>query len=139
MTKPSIRARDAKLGIEFIADELQAAARIEGKELSRTQAMNQAKNQMGDLNISTMRIKEALSREARASGLFIPAAGEFDSETREDISQGVEAVTQSAPMQQLRSGVGNLQQQLPAVAAQAQQAVSPLREIEINKLMTGRP
>ena len=128
MTKPSIRARDAKIGIEFIADELQAAARIEGKELSRTQAMNQAKNQMGDLNISTMRIKEALSREARASGLFIPAAGEFDSETREDISQGVEAVTQSAPMQQLRSGVGNLQQQLPAVAAQAQQAVNPLRQ-----------
>jgi len=83
---------------------------------------------MGDLNISTMRIKEALSREARASGLFIPAAGEFDSETREDISQGVEAVTQSAPMQQLRSGVGNLQQQLPAVAAQAQQVVNPLRQ-----------
>tara|TARA_R110000737_G_scaffold21508_2_gene39981 strand:+ start:88 stop:468 length:381 start_codon:yes stop_codon:yes gene_type:complete len=126
------------LGIQVIADELQAAARQEGKELSRAQATRQARNQMGDLPVSAMQIKEALAREARASGLFIPAAGQVDSEFREDLSQGIEAPLRSAPAQALRSGVSAVQQQLPEVAAQAQQ-MNPLRQMEINKLMTGRP
>ena len=134
MTKPKIRARDAKMGIQIIADELQAAARQEGRELSRALATRQAQKQMGDLPLSSMQIKEALSREARASGLFIPAAGEADSEFREDVSQGIDAVSQSAPGQALRSGVGAIQQQIPAAAAAAQQ-MNPLREIEQNKLM----
>jgi len=114
MTKPKIRARDAKIGIEIIADELQAAARQEGKELSRVQATRQARNQMGDLPVSAMQIKEALAREARASGLFIPAAGQADSEFREEISQGIDAISRSAPAQALRSGVGSFPQGLPA-------------------------
>jgi hypothetical protein len=114
MTKPKIRARDAKIGIEIIADELQAAARQEGKELSRAQATRQARNQMGDLPVSAMQIKEALAREARASGLFIPAAGQADSEFREEISQGIDAISRSAPAQALRSGVGSFPQGLPA-------------------------
>tara|TARA_R110002020_G_scaffold524_1_gene2600 strand:+ start:1057 stop:4431 length:3375 start_codon:yes stop_codon:yes gene_type:complete len=138
MTKPTIRARDAKLGIEIIADELQTIAQQQGKSLSRAQARNQAKNQMGDLPISLMRVKEALSREARASGLFIPASGQIDSEIREDISEGLEAVSQSAPVEALRSGVKSIQQQMPDTATAAQQ-VNPLRQIEMNKLMTGRP
>jgi hypothetical protein len=125
MTKPQIRARDAKLGIEIIADEIQAVARMEGKELSRAQASRQAKSQMGDLHISAMQLKEALAREARASGLFIPAAGQVDSEFREDVLGGLEAASQSAPAQALRSGVQDIRQQLPAVAAQAQQGISP--------------
>jgi len=37
-------------------------------------------------------------------------------------------------MQQLRSGVGNLQQQLPAVADQAQQVVNPLRQAMLDEM-----
>jgi hypothetical protein len=89
---------------------------------------------MGDLPLSAMQIKEALSREARASGLFIPAAGEADSEFREDVSQGIDVVSQSAPAQALMSGVNDVQQQIPDAAAAAQQ-MSPLRQIEQNKLL----
>jgi hypothetical protein len=134
MTKPKIRARDAKMGIQIIADELQAAARQEGRELSRALATRQAQKKMGDLPLSAMQIKEALSREARASGLFIPAAGEADSEFREDVSQGIDVVSQSAPAQALMSGVNDVQQQIPDAAAAAQQ-MSPLRQIEQNKLL----
>ena len=127
MTKPQIRARDAKIGIDIIADELQAAAILEGRTLSRNQAQNQAKNQMGDLPISAMEIKEALAREARASGLFIPIAEQLDSETRENVSQTLQpAVNAAAPV------VQDIRRQAAPFAAQAQQAgtdfVAPIRQ-----------
>jgi hypothetical protein len=43
-------------------------------------------------------------------------------------------VSQSAPARALSSGVGAIQQQIPAAAAAAQQ-MNPLRQIEQNKLM----
>jgi hypothetical protein len=138
MTKPRIRARDAKLGIETIADELQVAARQEGKELSRIQARRQAQSQMGDLPISAMQIKEALAREARASGLFIPAAGQVDAEVREDLGKVVDAVSQSAPAQDLIRGFDSARERIQIPVAQPPQVppqVNPLRQLEIDKMM----
>ena len=133
MTKPKIRARDAKIGIDIIADELQAAAILEGRTLSRNQAQNQAKNQMGDLPISAMEIKEALAREARASGLFIPIAEQLDSETRENVSQTLQpAVNAAAPI------VQDIRRQAAPFAAQAQQAgtdfVNPIRQTMLDEM-----
>jgi hypothetical protein len=103
MTKPTIRARDAKRGLNIIADEIQAMGRQEGREISRSQAMAQARNQFGigvdgELSVSSLRIREALRREARSAGLFIPAAGGVDQETRERVGTAV------APIREIVAG-----------------------------------
>lgn len=134
MTSPSIRATDLKAGIRALTDDILAKARADGISLTRKQANAAAKKQLGNLSVLRRRFREIAGIEARVIGLT-EASGSLDQDTREGIRQNVsQAVDVARPIFQ------NIQQQLPNIpAAQAQQAVSPLREIEINKLMTGRP
>ena len=108
MTKPNIRARDARRGLNIIADELQQNAVREGRELSRSQAISQARNQFGigikgELSLASMTLREALSREARAVGISIPLASTVDSESRRGIGEAVSFVEQ--PIRQAVEGL----------------------------------
>ena len=87
-----------------------------------------------------LELRERVAQEARAVAASLQvqqldqdtrkAAGEF---VQENITQPIRQMGRmAAPV------IQDIQQQLPEVAAQAQQ-MNPLREIEINKLMTGRP
>ncbi len=125
MTSPSIRATDLKAGIRALTDDILAKARADGVNLTRKQANDAAKKQLGNLSVFRRRLREIAGTEARVIGLT-KASESLDPDTREGIRQNVsQAVDVARPM------VQNLQQQLPeipAAAAQAQQAVDPLRQ-----------
>jgi hypothetical protein len=132
MTKPTIRARDARRGLNIIADELQQTAVQEGKQLSRSQALSQARNQFGigvngELGLASMTIREALSRESRAIGISIPSAGVIDSETRTNIGESVN---------KLRGVTSPMIESITETAQTgASDASNVLRQIEQNKLL----
>jgi hypothetical protein len=126
MTKPQIRARDARLGERIIANEIQEAARLEGRVVTRSQALKQAKNEMGDLNLSIMQLKEALWREARATGVSLPAARAQET-VGETVEEVVEPRGRQLPTAQPPQGI-------PVPGAQPPQ-VNPLRQLEIDKMM----
>ena len=125
MTSPSIRATDLKAGIRALTDDILAKARADGISLTRKQANAAAKKQLGNLSVLRRRFREIAGIEARVIGLT-EASGSLDQDTREGIRQNVsQAVDVARPI------VQNLQQQLPnipAAAAQAQQAANPLRQ-----------
>ena len=132
MTKPIIRARDARRGLNIIADELQQTAVQEGKQLSRSQALSQARNQFGigvngELGLASMTIREALSRESRAIGITIPSAGVIDSETRTNIGKAIN---------QLRGVTSPMIESITETAQTGtSDAANVLRQIEQNKLL----
>jgi len=127
MTKPQIRARDARLGERIIADEIQEAARLEGRVLTRSQALKQAKNEMGDLNLSIMQLKEALWRETRAAGVSLPAARAQET-VEETVEEVIEPRGPRLPTTRPPQGI-----QVPGT--QPPQVMSPLRQLEIDKMM----
>lgn len=132
LTRPNIRAGELKKGIRALADDLMAKARADGVTLTRQQATAEAKKQLGNLSVFRRQVNDVIGKELRLISSTY-ASGSLDPDTRreigETVSQGVEAV---------RPVVQDIQQQIPA-AAQAAQEMNPLRQQEINKLMTGRP
>ena len=81
-----------------------------------------------------MELKDRLYQQAR---LIAATSLAPDSDTREQVSQGVEAVkSQAQPViQQMQPVVQQIQQQLP----NASQATSALRQAELNKLLGVTP
>jgi len=132
LTRPNIRAGELKKGIRALADDLMAKAKADGVTLTRQQATAEAKKQLGNLSVFRRQVNDVIGKELRLINSTY-ASGSLDPDTRreigETVSQGVEAV---------RPVVQDIQQQIPA-AAQAAQEMNPLRQQEINKLMTGRP
>ena len=87
-----------------------------------------------------LELRERIAQEGRAVVSSLQAQ-QMDSDTRREAGDFVrtnvvqpvrEVFQQAAPI------VENVQQQIPA-AAQAAQEMNPLRQQEINKLLTGRP
>ena len=132
LTRPNIRAGELKKGIRALADDLMAKAKADGVTLTRQQATAEAKKQLGNLSVFRRQVNDVIGKELRLISSTY-ASGSLDPDTRreigETVSQGVDAV---------RPVVHDIQQQIPA-AAQAAQEMNPLRQQEINKLMTGRP
>jgi hypothetical protein len=132
LTRPNIRAGELRKGIRALADDLMAKAKADGVTLTRQQATAEAKKQLGNLSVFRRQVNDVIGKELRLISSTY-ASESLDPDTRreigETVSQGIEAV---------RPVVQDIQQQIPA-AAQAAQEMNPLRQQEINKLMTGRP
>ena len=143
MTKPFIRARDAKRGLNIIADDLQKNAVREGRTLSRSQARSQARNEFGigikgELGLASMTIREALAREARFLGVSMPLASGIDSEARESVSEAVgQARDMASPF--INQAVTEIPTAAPPLQNQANEARQVLRQQEINKLLGIQP
>jgi len=136
MTKPAIRARDAKRGLNIIADELQENALREGRSLSRNQALSQARNEFGvgikgELGLASMTIREALAREARFLGISMPLASVMDSETRANLSEATDQAQNV--ISPLISQVGGEMEEAGQILRR--QEMNPLRQVEQNKLL----
>jgi hypothetical protein len=136
MTKPAIRARDAKRGLNIIADELQENALREGRSLSRNQALSQARNEFGvgikgELGLASMTIREALAREARFLGISMPLASVMDSETRANLSEATDQARNV--ISPLISQVGGEMEEAGQILRR--QEMNPLRQVERNKLL----
>ena len=136
MTKPAIRARDAKRGLNIIADELQENALREGRSLSRNQALSQAGNEFGvgikgELGLASMTIREALAREARFLGISMPLASVMDSETRANLSEATDQAQNV--ISPLISQVGGEMEEAGQILRR--QEMNPLRQVEQNKLL----
>tara|TARA_R110002051_G_scaffold16423_2_gene49615 strand:- start:1232 stop:4651 length:3420 start_codon:yes stop_codon:yes gene_type:complete len=132
MTRPNIKASDYKAGVKALTDDIISKAKADGANISREQASSMAKEQLGGLSSLRLRLKEIAAAEAR---LFssTKASEATGPEQRQAVGQLLSgAARAAAPV------IQDIQQQLPEVAAQAQQ-MNPLRQMEINKLMTGRP
>ena len=65
MTSPNIRATELKAGIKALADDIFSKARADGINITRKQANDAAKKQLGNLSILKRRISEIVAAEAR--------------------------------------------------------------------------
>ena len=128
LTRPNIRAGELRKGIRALADDLMTKARADGVKLTRKDAITEAKKQLGNLSVFKRQVNDVIGKELRLISSTY-ASGSLDPDTRrkinETMSQGVEAV---------RPIVQDIQQQIPAAAAAAQQ-MNPLRQVEQNKLL----
>jgi hypothetical protein len=128
MTRPNIRASELKSGIKALSDDILAKAQADGVKLTRKQATDAAKKQLGDLSILRRRFTEIVGAESRIMGAT-SASGSIDSDDRKAMGEAISGVVDAA-----RPVVQDIQQQIPDAAAAAQQ-MNPLRQIEQNKLM----
>ena len=128
MTRPNIRASELKSGIKALSDDILAKAQADGVKLTRKQATDAAKKQLGDLSILRRRFTEIVGAESRIMGAT-SASGSIDSDDRKAMGEAISGVVDAA-----RPVVEDIRQQIPDAAAAAQQ-MNPLRQIEQNKLM----
>jgi len=147
MTKPTIRAGDAKKGIKVLTDEIVRNAKRDGVSISRKAATQQAKKQLGltgakgETTVGSLRLKALIAREIRAIASLQAAQG-LDAESREAISD-----VASTGMNMANQAIGQVAPQLqqPAPQQSAPQPAPPppvrnvLRDIEMNKLFGVSP
>ena len=128
MTRPNIRASELKNGIRALTDDIMAKARADGLTITRKQANDAAKQQFGNLSVLRRRFTELAAADARLIA-STKASESTGPEQRQAVGQAITGAASAA-----RPVVQNIQQQLPAAAAQVQQ-MNPLRQIEQNKLL----
>ena len=125
MTSPNIRATELKSGIKALADDIFSKATADGINITKKQANDAAKKQLGNLSIFTRRISEIVAAEARiiSSAKTSEAIGpEQRRAVRGVASQAVDVV---------RPVAQEIQAQIPEASAGA----NVLRQIEQNKLL----
>ena len=128
MTRPNIRASELKNGIRALTDDIMAKARADGLTITRKQANDAAKQQFGNLSVLRRRFTELAAADARLIA-STKASESTGPEQRQAVGQAISGAASAA-----RPVVQNIQQQLPAAAAQVQQ-MNPLRQVEQNKLL----
>ena len=150
MTKPTIRAKEAKEGIKVITNEILQNAKRDGISITRKAATQQAKKQLGltgakgETTVGSLRLREMIAREVRAIAL-LEASQSLDAENREAISDvartGADMATRAAGQV-----IPQLQQPAPAPqpAPEPPTTTQPpvrnvLRDIEMNKLFGVTP
>jgi hypothetical protein len=65
LTRPNIRAKDLKEGIRGLTDDIMSKAKADGLTITREQATDSAKKQLGDLSVFRRRLSELAAMEAR--------------------------------------------------------------------------
>ena len=155
MTKPQIRAKDAKKGIKVFTDEILRNAERDGVSITRKEAAAQAKKQLGlsggpgETTVGSLRLKEMIARETRAI-MTLEASQGLDTENRQAIAGAA-----STGMDTVNQAVGQVVPQLqlqqpppppppPPVQGPPPMAPQPpvrdvLRDIEMNKLFGVSP
>tara|TARA_R110002074_G_scaffold46322_2_gene119290 strand:- start:5876 stop:9340 length:3465 start_codon:yes stop_codon:yes gene_type:complete len=128
LTKPNIRAGELRKGIRALADDLMAKARADGVKLTRKDAITEAKKQLGNLSVFRRQVNDVIGKELRLITSTY-SSGAVDSDDRRAVGETVSGAIDAA-----RPVVQDIRQQIPNAAAAAQQ-MSPLRQVEQNKLM----
>ena len=102
MTKPTIRAKDYKAGLNAISERIMKQAAADGRTITKKQAEAQARNELGELNIAGMRLRELAWAEARMISA-LQTSRAIDSESRKSIGEAVSVVEQ--PIRQAVEGL----------------------------------
>jgi len=102
MTKPTIRAKDYKAGLNAISERIMKQAAADGRTITKKQAEAQARNELGELNIAGMRLRELAWAEARMISA-LQTSRAIDSESRKSIGEAVSFVEQ--PIRQAVEGL----------------------------------
>ena len=129
MTRPNIRASELRQGIKSLSDDIMSKAKADGVDITRKQAIDSAKKQLGNLNYMRIRLEELVANEARIMGAT-KSSEATDAESRQGMVDFVSEIGDS-----VQPVVQDIQQQLP----DASQATSALRQIELNKLLGVTP
>ena len=130
MTRPTIRASELQSGIRALSDDILAKARADGVSMTRKQATEEAKKQLGNLSVLRRRFTELAVAEARIMSATKASESTGPEERRvmgEAASGVVDYVRPIA--QDIRTQVPAVQNinvpGLPANAAAPAQTVSP--------------
>ena len=102
MTKPTIRAKDYKAGLNAISERIMKQAAADGRTITKKQAEAQARNELGELNIAGRRLRELAWAEARMISA-LQTSRAIDSESRKSIGEAVSFVEQ--PIRQAVEGL----------------------------------
>ena len=131
VTRPNIRAGELKKGIKALSDDIIAKAKADGVNVTRKQATEEAKKQLGDLSVLRLRFKQLAGSEARLLGATA-ASGSVDADTRRSVGEGISQAAEA-----VGPATQQLQQQASNLASSGQ--VDALRQMELNKLLGMTP
>lgn len=133
MTRPNIRASEYKRGLRGLTDDILAKAKADGVTITRKQANDSAKQQLGDLSIFRRRLTELASAEMRIMASSKASSG-LDADNRRAMGDMVnQAIGQAQPViQQAGQAVQQATQPAPPVQgpppmAPNQQSMQALR------------
>ena len=153
MTRPNIRASEYKRGLRGLTDDILAKAKADGVTITRKQANNEAKKQLGDLSILRRRLTELVGAEMRIMASS-KASGSLEADNRRAMGNMVNQAIAQPIVQQASQAVQQATQQPappvqgpPPVAPAPQPAPiapdyshpNPLYQAEINKLLGVSP
>ena len=127
VTKPNIRAGELKAGIRGLSENIMAQAKADGVNITKKEAVKEAKRQLGDLSVLRLRLKQLVGSESRLIGAT-SASGSVDADTRREVGEAVSGAAEA-----VGPALQDVQQQASNLAASEQG--NPLRQLELNKLL----
>ena len=129
ITRPNIRASELRQGIKSLSDDIMSKAKADGVDITRKQAIDSAKKQLGNLNYMRIRLEELVANEARIMGAT-KSSEATDAESRQGMVDFVSEIGDS-----VQPIVQDIQQQIPSTS----RARQVLEEIEQKKLLGAIP
>ena len=127
VTKPNIRAGELKAGIKGLSESIMAQAKADGVNITKKQAVDEAKRQLGNLSLTRIRLKQFIGSESRLIGSTL-ASGSMDADNRRAARETASEATKA-----FDPALQGIQQQTSSLAASGQ--ANPLRQAELNKLL----
>ncbi len=127
VTRPNIRAGELKAGIRGLSESIMAQARADGVNITKKEAVKEAKKQLGDLSVLRLRLKQLVGSESRIIGATA-ASGSVDADTRREVGERISGAAEA-----VGPALQDVQQQASSLAASGQG--NPLRQLELNKLL----
>jgi hypothetical protein len=127
VTRPNIRAGELKAGIRGLSENIMAQAKADGVNITKKEAVKEAKRQLGDLSVLRLRLKQLVGSESRLIGATA-ASGSVDADTRREVGEAVSGAAEA-----VGPALQDVQQQASSLAASGQG--NPLRQLELNKLL----
>ena len=127
VTKPNIRAGELKAGIKGLSENIMAQAKADGVNITKKQAVDEAKRQLGNLSLTRIRLKQFIGSESRLIGSTL-ASGSMDADNRRAARETASEATKA-----FDPALQGVQQQASSLAASGQ--ANPLRQAELNKLL----
>ena len=127
VTRPNIRAGELKAGIKGLSESIMAQAKADGVNITKKQAVDEAKRQLGNLSLTRIRLKQFIGSESRLIGSTL-ASGSMDADNRRAARETASEATKA-----FDPALQGIQQQTSSLAASGQ--ANPLRQAELNKLL----
>ena len=127
VTRPNIRAGELKAGIKGLSESIMTQAKADGVNITKKQAVDEAKRQLGNLSLTRIRLKQFIGSESRLIGSTL-ASGSMDADNRRAARETASEATRA-----FDPALQGIQQQASTLAASGQ--ANPLRQAELNKLL----